>query len=62
MKESNYFKSKEFEDNYRKQVEKDTWEKGLPMIYMNEKKQFVEHWKNGEINIVRDAENGSNKI
>lgn len=50
-----YLKSKEFQENFQKRVEEDTWGKGLPKIYMNEKKQIVEHWKDGTINILKDG-------
>lgn len=48
-----YLKSKEFQESFQKQVEEDTWGKGRPKIYMNEKKQIVEHWADGTINILK---------
>lgn len=54
MKESEYFQSEEFKENFRKKVEQETWEKGLPMIYMNEYKQIVEHYKDGTIKIIKE--------
>jgi hypothetical protein len=52
-KETKYFLSKEFKDNFSKQVKKDTWDKGLPMIYMDKKGDIVEHWKDGKIKIIK---------
>lgn len=51
-----YFKSKEFRDGITKQIQKDTWDQGLPMVYMNDKGQIVEHWKDGKIKIIKDNE------
>ena len=56
MTESEYFKSNKFKEDFRKKVEEDTWEKELPMIYMNEHKQIVEHWKDGTIKIIKEDE------
>ena len=53
MTESEYLKSEQFKEDFRKKVEEDTWEKGLPMIYMDENKNIVEHWKDGTINIIK---------
>lgn len=52
-KEWKYFQSEEFKKEMRKQVEKDTWDKGLPKIYMNKNKQLVRHWKDGKIEIIK---------
>ena len=54
--ESDYFKSKEFKESFNKTVELNTWEKGLPKIYMDEKGDIVEHWKDGTINILKTKE------
>jgi len=53
MKEIDYFQSEEFKENFRKKVEQETWEKGLPMIYLDENKNIVEHFKDGTINIIK---------
>ena len=55
MKESEYFSSEEFKEAMRKRIEVDTWEKGLPMIYIDESKQLVKHWKNGTIEIIQGS-------
>ena len=51
------FNSKSFKDNFQKEVEKSTWDLGLPKIYMNSLKQLVEHYKDGTINIIKDLNN-----
>lgn len=51
-----YLKSEQFQKDFMEQVEKDTWGKGLPKIYMNDKGQIVEHWKDGTINILKENE------
>lgn len=54
--EAEYLRSEKFKEDFTKQVEADTWGKGLPKIYMNEKKQIVEHWQDGTINIIKDEQ------
>jgi len=53
MTESEYFKSNKFKEDFRKKVEEDTWEKGKPMIYIDDSGNIVEHWKDGTIKIVK---------
>lgn len=53
MTESEYFNSQEFRKGIKEQIKKDTWGKGLPMVYMNKIGQIVEHWENGKINILK---------
>lgn len=50
---SKYLKSEEAQELFQKIVERDTWEKGLPKIYMDKKGNIVEHWKDGTINIIK---------
>lgn len=57
---SDIFNSKEFKKAFMRQVEKDTWDKGLPKIYMKEG-NIVEHWKDGTINILKTKEELKNK-
>lgn len=52
MTEAEYFKSKQFQEDFRKQVEKDTWDKDLPMVYLNEEGEIVRHYKDGTIKKV----------
>lgn len=51
--ESEYFQSKEFKDAIKKQIKKDTWSKGLPMVYLNSEGQIVKEWEDGRIEIVK---------
>ena len=53
MTESEYFKSNKFKEDFRKKVEEDTWEKGKPMIYLDDNGNIVEHWKDGTIKIIK---------
>lgn len=52
MNQSEYFRSEQFQEDFRKQVEKDTWDNGLPMVYLNEEGDIVRHYKDGKIEIV----------
>ena len=47
------FESKEFKEAFRKQVEKDTWGDGLPMVYMDEDGWMVHHWVDGKIDKIK---------
>ena len=49
-----YLMSKQFLKDFAKQVEADTWGKGLPKIYMDKDGNIVEHWKDGTINIIKE--------
>ena len=60
MKESEYFKSDEFKEKIEKSIQRETWEKDLPMVYMDENKNIVEHWKDGTINIIKYATKKNN--
>jgi hypothetical protein len=51
-----YFESEEFKKSFNHTVELNTWEKGLPKIYMDEEGNIVEHWKDGTINILKTKE------
>jgi len=46
-------KSKEFQEAFRKQVEKDTWGNDLPMIYLDNEGWIVRHYKDGKIEKVK---------
>ena len=54
MKESEYFKSEKFKKDFRKTVENETWDKDLPMIYIDDSGNIVEHWKDGTIKIIKE--------
>jgi hypothetical protein len=47
------FESKEFKEAFRKQVERDTWGNGLPMVYMNDDGWMVHHWSDGRIDMIK---------
>lgn len=51
---SEYIKSEKFQEDFIRQVEKDTWDKGLPKVYMDKEGNIVEHWKDGAINIIKE--------
>ena len=48
-----FIKSEEFKKGFREQVEKDTWEKGLPMVYLKDNK-IVKHYSDGRIEVVKE--------
>ena len=54
QKIDDYLKSEQFIKDFKEQVKKDTWDHGLPMAYMNDKKQLVHHWKDGRIEVIKD--------
>ena len=54
MKETDYFQSEEFKEKIQQAINRDTWEKGKPMIYLDDNKNIVEHWKDGIINIIKE--------
>lgn len=57
MGEAEFFKSDEFKKGIEKQIEKDTWGKNLPKIYLDNNGDIVEHWKDGTINILKKNNN-----
>lgn len=61
MNQSEYFRSEQFQEDFRKQVEKDTWDNGLPMVYLNEEGDIVRHYKDGKIEIIKEDERNINK-
>lgn len=50
---ADYINSPEGRAAIAKGIEEDTWGKGRPKVYMNDKRQVVEHWKDGTINIIK---------
>ena len=55
MEEIDFLRSEEFVEKLRKQVEKDTWEKGLPMVYLKGNK-IVRHFSDGTIEVIKEVE------
>ena len=48
-----YLNSDQAKQEWEERVNKDTWEQGLPKVYMNEYGDIVEHWSDGTINILK---------
>lgn len=48
-----YLMSEQFKEDAKKQIEKDTWDKGLPKVYLNEDGWIVKHWKDGQIDKIQ---------
>lgn len=53
----NYLRSREFKESFAETVKKDTWERGLPMVYMNKDGWIVNHWKDGKIEKIKKVIN-----
>jgi hypothetical protein len=49
-----YLKSEDFKNKFREKVEKDTWGNDLPMIYLDDVGNIVEHYKDGTIKIIKE--------
>ena len=47
-----FIKSEEFKKGFREQVEKDTWGKGLPMVYLKDNK-IVKHYSDGRVEVIK---------
>lgn len=47
-----YLTSKKFKEKFIEQVKKDTWDKGLPMVYKDDKGNIVKAFKDGKIEII----------
>lgn len=45
----NTFNSEEFKEEFVRQIKKDTWDNGIPMIYMDKEGWLVEEWSDGRI-------------
>lgn len=50
--EADYFRSEEFQNDFKEQVKKDTWGNGIPMIYMDGDGNIISHWENGVKDIL----------
>jgi len=55
-KETDYFLSEQFKEDFQKRVEEDTWNKGLPKIYIDDNGDMVKHWKDGTIEKINGNE------
>lgn len=47
-----FLKSEKFSKEFREQVEKDTWGKGLPMVYLKDNK-IVKHYSDGRVEVIK---------
>lgn len=56
MSEKKFFISEKFKEGLQQQVIADTWGKGFPMVYLDEKRNIVKHWADGRIEIVEEKE------
>jgi len=54
ISEEEYFKSEEFKKISREIIEKETWDKDLPMIYIDKDGNVVKHWKDGTVKIIKE--------
>ena len=54
ISEEEYFKSEEFKKISREKVKKETWDKDLPMIYIDKDGNVVKHWKDGTVKIIKE--------
>jgi hypothetical protein len=52
---SDIIRSEQFKESFRKQVEKQTWDKDLPMVYLDDNGWVVKHWKDGTIEKIKKA-------
>lgn len=52
-KELEFFESDEFKELFKQQIIKDTWDKDLPMIYV-ENGKIIKHYKDGRKEIIKD--------
>lgn len=53
-----YLKSDKFREDFKRQVELDTWGNDLPKIYMDDNGDIIEHWKDGTKKILKSKKNG----
>ncbi len=44
----------EFKKRFKESVIRDTWDKGLPMCYIDDKGRVVRNWKDGTIKVIKE--------
>ena len=49
-------RSEQFKESFRKRVEEETWDKGMPMVYLDDNGWVVKHWKDGTIEKIKKAD------
>lgn len=47
------FNSQQFKDLLTKEINKGTWDVGLPKCYMDDEGWLVHHWKDGKIDKIK---------
>jgi hypothetical protein len=52
---SDFLRSEQFRESFKKRVEEQTWDKDLPMVYLDEDGWIVKHWKDGTIAKLKKA-------
>jgi hypothetical protein len=52
---SNYLRSEQFRESFKKRVEEETWGKDKPMVYLDDDGWIVKHWKDGTIEKLKKA-------
>jgi hypothetical protein len=52
---SDFLRSEQFKESFRKSVENETWDKGKPMVYRDDDGWIVKHWKDGTIEKIKRA-------
>lgn len=53
--EGKYYSSEEFKKSFEERVKKDTWGKGIPMVYLTKEGKIVQEWEDGRIDVISDA-------
>ena len=48
-----YLKSEKFQQAMLERIKENTWEEGLPMIYMDKEGWLVKEWKDGKIEKIK---------
>jgi|LakMenE01Jun11ns_1017448.scaffolds.fasta_scaffold8803554_2 hypothetical protein len=50
---ANHLRSEQFRESFKKRVEEETWDKGKPMVYLDDNGWVVKHWKDGTIEKIQ---------
>jgi hypothetical protein len=50
-----HLRSEQFRESFKKRVEEQTWDKGMPMVYLDDDGWIVKHWKDGTIEKIQKA-------
>ena len=52
---SDFLRSEQFRESFKKRVEEETWGKDKPMVYLDDDGWVVKHWKDGTIEKIQKA-------